>query len=149
MTSGLHQHQVITVRRTMSAQMIRRFGELIGDMNPQHMNQPGGARPIVHGLYLASAVNTFAENLDILGRRFSMEFLAPAYAGDQIEVTITVTQVRPAGTAGDQVSLDLVYRNQNATTLARGTFYGLARIRQTSPPAGDHYAGDHHGEGRP
>jgi acyl dehydratase len=129
MNSGLQPQQVISVHRRMSARMIRQFGELIGDLNPQHVAGPGGAKPIVHGLYLASAVSTLAEGIALLGRRFSMEFIAPAYADDEIEVTVTVDEVRPIGSFGDRVRLSAVYRNQDAATLAHATFEGLAFAR--------------------
>ncbi|MEU2718554.1 hotdog domain-containing protein [Streptomyces sp. NPDC007205] len=107
--------------------MIRMFGELIGDVNPRHMTAHHGEPPVVHGLYLASTVSMFTSDLDILGRRFTMDFLSPAHAGDDIEVTVTVTDVRNAGPIGDVINAQMHYRNQDAVLLAQGEFTAVVR----------------------
>jgi len=118
--------QTVTVLRRMSARLIRMFGELVGDSGGLHLSDVDG-RPAAHGLYLAAAANTLGPGVDVLGRRLTLEILAPAYAADVVEATTTVTDVRPAGAFGDWIEADVVYRNQHGQLLARGSYTGFAR----------------------
>ena len=86
---------------TITAGDIDAFAALTGDSNPLHMDaefaqERGFNRRVVHGMLLCGYVSRVF-GMELPGQRCLIHsvranFAAPAYEGDTIEVTVTITQ---------------------------------------------------------
>jgi len=90
--------------RTISAEDVRRFAEVVGDLNPIHIDEEFAAKTsfkkrIVHGAFLAGLISK------VLGMDFPGQgtiyisqnsvFKRPVYVDTTVSVEIKVTQVIP------------------------------------------------------
>lgn len=89
-------------------ELVQKFAELVQDFNPLHLD-PEIARssrfgkPIAHGTLIMSFISS------ILGQRLPgpgsvyvvqhSEFRSPVFVGDEVTVTVTVTQIFSSGVA--------------------------------------------------
>jgi 3-hydroxybutyryl-CoA dehydratase len=115
-----------SLARTITVDDIEKFAGAVGDMNPIHFD-PAFAkrtrfqRPIAHGMLCASLISA------VLGTRLpgpgtvylhqTLDFKAPAYPGDEVTATVTVTKVR-----NDRpiLTLETVCTNQQGKVLIQG-----------------------------
>lgn len=96
--------QSASLTRTVTAADVEAFARVTGDVNPIHLDAAYAAttrfgRRIAHGLLVASYIST------LLGTRFPgpgtiylsqlLQFLRPAFLGDVLTVSATVTKFRP------------------------------------------------------
>jgi acyl dehydratase len=88
-------------RRVVDDAAVRTFAAVSGDANPVHLDEAYAAstrfgRRIAHGALLGAYVSKVL-GMDLPGPGAiyltqSMEFLAPVYVGDTVEVAVTVTE---------------------------------------------------------
>jgi acyl dehydratase len=88
-------------RRVVDDAAVRTFAAVSGDANPVHLDDAYAAstrfgRRIAHGALLGAYVSKVL-GMDLPGPGAiylsqSMEFLAPVYVGDAVEVAVTVTE---------------------------------------------------------
>jgi acyl dehydratase len=88
-------------RRVVDDAAVRTFAAVSGDANPVHLDEAYAAstrfgRRIAHGALLGAYVSKVL-GMDLPGPGAiylsqSMEFLAPVYVGDAVEVAVTVTE---------------------------------------------------------
>jgi 3-hydroxybutyryl-CoA dehydratase len=115
-----------SLARTITVDDIEKFAGAVGDMNPIHFD-PAFAkrtrfqRPIAHGMLCASLISA------VLGTRLpgpgtvylrqTLDFKAPAYPGDEVTATVTVTRVRDDRPI---LTLETVCTNQQGKVLIQG-----------------------------
>src|SRR2546421_9748606 len=112
--------------RKVTDQLIREFAELSGDRNPIHLDEEFAAktrfgRRIAHGM-LSGAFISAVLGYEFKERRIvylsqTMRFTAPAFIGDTITTTATVTHIREDRGI---VTLDTVCTNQDGGVTVTG-----------------------------
>lgn len=95
---------VATLRRKITAEDIKKFSELSGDTNPIHLDkkfvesQTTFRDVVVHGAHLNSLVSrvigTKLPGPGTLVVRQELNFPNPCYAGEEVEVTVTLANLR-------------------------------------------------------
>jgi len=115
-----------SIEREITHQLIRSFAELSGDHNPIHLDEEFAAktrfgRRIAHGMLSGAFISA------VLGYEFgerkivylsqTMRFTAPAFIGDTITTTATVTHIRDDKGI---VTLETICTNQNGDTTLKG-----------------------------
>src|SRR5215210_4127177 len=89
--------------REVTDQLIRDFAELSGDHNPIHLDEDFAkatrfGRRIAHGMlsgaFISAVLGNEFKNRKILYLSQTMRFTAPAFIGDTITTTATVTAIR-------------------------------------------------------
>jgi 3-oxoacyl-[acyl-carrier protein] reductase len=118
--------QEATLRERITADLIASTARITGDDNPVHLDASvaaafGHSRPVAHGLILLGLISR------LIGTRLpgpgsiwfdhQLEFLAPVYDGDEVEVTVRVAHVSPANRV---VVLDVIARRVGGIDIARG-----------------------------
>ncbi len=97
--------QEVTVRERISAELVAATARLTGDQNPIHVDaqaalEMGQSRPMAHGVILLGMVSRLI-GMELPGPgsiwfENEVEFLAPVYPGDEVELTAQVMRVSPA-----------------------------------------------------
>lgn len=115
-----------SLTKTITAKDIEKFGDAVGDMNPIHFDSAIAKRtrfqrPIAHGMLCASLISA------VLGTRLpgpgtvylrqTLDFKAPAYPGDAVTASVTVTKVREDRPI---LTLETVCTNQQGQVLIQG-----------------------------
>lgn len=92
----------IEIERSISADLVRHFAEIIGDHNPIHLDADYAAttvfkKPIAHGMLAGGLFSSaIANHLPGPGSIYlsqTMKFSAPVYVGSKVKVQLTVTDV--------------------------------------------------------
>src|SRR6185503_4825466 len=105
--------------REISDELIREFAALSGDHNPIHLDeefakQTRFGRRIAHGMlsgaFISAVLGYEFKERKIVYLSQTMKFTAPAYLGDTITTTATVTRIREDKPI---LTLETVCRNQN------------------------------------
>ena len=112
--------------RNITDELIRQFADVSGDYNPIHLDDEFAARTqfgrrIAHGAasgaFISAVVgDEFAER-KIVYLSQTLKFIAPAFLGDTITATATVSKIREERGI---VFLDTVCTNQHGATTVRG-----------------------------
>lgn len=93
-----------TIRVEVSDKMVRDFAELSGDRNPIHLDEEFAkatrfGRRIAHGMITGCLISrALATELPGPGAVYlgqTLKFTAPVFVGEEIEIELTVTAVRP------------------------------------------------------
>ena len=112
--------------REITDELIRLFAELSGDHNPIHLDeefakQTRFGRRIAHGMlsgaFISAVLGYEFKERKIVYLSQTMKFIAPAYLGDTITTTATVTGIREDKPI---VTLETVCRNQNGEMTVKG-----------------------------
>ena len=112
--------------REITDDLIRQFAELSGDHNPIHLDeefakQTRFGRRIAHGMlsgaFISAVLGYEFKERKIVYLSQTMKFTAPAYLGDTITTTATVTGIREDKPI---VTLETVCRNQNGEMTLKG-----------------------------
>ena len=112
--------------REITDELIRQFAELSGDHNPIHLDdefakQTRFGRRIAHGMlsgaFISAVLGYEFKERKIVYLSQTMKFIAPAYLGDTITTTATVTGIREDKPI---VTLETVCRNQNGEMTVKG-----------------------------
>lgn len=121
-----------SLTRTITAEDIRQFSELVGDTNPVHTDEAFAqktrfGRCIAHGMWGASLISA------ILGTKLpgpgtiylsqSLSFQAPIFPGDTVTARVTVVKVREDKRI---VTLETICENQAGNLLLKGEAVVLA-----------------------
>lgn len=123
-----------SLSKTLSAEDVRRFADLVGDHNPVHWDKDYARRtrfkePIAHGMLVASLISaTIATHLPGPGAIYlsqSLQFRAPLYLGQTVTAHVTVTRVRDDKPI---VTLDTVCVNDKGETVISGEAVVLVEI---------------------
>ena len=103
--ADIREGQGFSFQRTISKEELDAFANLSGDINPLHMDDKfaqsrGFKNRVVHGAlliaYISKMVGVYFPGENCLIQTLSLNFLAPAYINDEIEINGTVDQVSPA-----------------------------------------------------
>jgi 3-hydroxybutyryl-CoA dehydratase len=115
-----------SITKTITDDDIRRFADLVGDVNPVHLDDEIAkktrfGRRVAHGMWGASLISA------VLGTRLpgpgtvylsqTMKFQAPIFLGDTVTAKVAVTKVRDDKPI---VTLETVCENQEGKTLLQG-----------------------------
>jgi len=112
--------------REITDDLIRRFAELSGDYNPIHLDEEFAkktrfGRRIAHGMlsgaFISAVLGYEFKERKIVYLSQTMKFTAPAYLGDTITATATVTVIRADKPI---VTLETVCTNQNGEITLKG-----------------------------
>ena len=115
-----------SLSKTLSAEDVRQFAELVDDHNPVHWDKSYARHtrfkePIAHGMLVASLISAaIATHLPGPGAIYlsqSLQFRAPVYPGQTVTAHVTVTKVRDDRPI---VTLDTVCVNDNGETVISG-----------------------------
>ena len=129
---------VATLRKIITVEEIKKFAELSGDTNPLHLNQEyihsqtTFENLLVHGAYLNSLVSrvigTTLPGPGTLVVRQELYFPSPCYAGEEVEVTVTLASLRKIITADFSCT----------TTTGKVVLKGNAQLMHSQPPREEH-----------
>src|SRR5436190_2583092 len=115
-----------TKSRTVTDELIRAFAELSGDHNPIHLDDEFASktrfgRRIAHGMlsgaFISAVLGFEFKERKIVYLPQTMRFTAPAFIGDTITTTATVTNIREDKGI---VTLETVCTNQHGTVTVKG-----------------------------
>lgn len=126
--------------REITADDVRRFASLSGDLNPLHVDpayagQTPFRRPIAHGLLGLAVVGGLGStspalaDVVLLGIR-EWAFLQPVYYGDRVHVVNRVLELLPYGRRRGRVIWQRSLVNQQGQVVQRGTLETLVRRYQ-------------------
>lgn len=113
----------ITETYVVDRGLVERFGALVGDTNPLHLNADAAAksrfgRPIAPGTLIMSFVSgLLGERLPGPGSAYVVQFCeyrSPVYVGDTVQITLTVSQVFSRGVA--RISHEVAVEDRVAVT---------------------------------
>lgn len=118
--------ETASLTKTITEGDIRQFAELVGDVNPLHLDDTFAAktrfgRRIAHGMWTASLVSA------VLGTQLpgpgtiylsqTIRFLAPVYVGDTVTAQVTVVETRQDKPV---LTLETLCCNQDGVLLMSG-----------------------------
>src|SRR5204862_5030207 len=115
-----------TKSRTVTDELIRAFAELSGDHNPIHLDDEFASktrfgRRIAHGMlsgaFISAVLGFEFKERKIVYLSQTMRFTAPAFIGDTITTTATVSNIREDKGI---VTLETVCTNQHGTVTVKG-----------------------------
>ncbi|MFC1874298.1 SDR family oxidoreductase [Chloroflexota bacterium] len=110
----------------VDAATIERFAELSGDNNPIHLDAEearayGYSRPVAHGALLVAllsrVIGTEVPGPGAVWMSQAIEWLAPVFEGDEIEMAVTVEK---ASTGAGVLLLDIVATTQEGKIVMKG-----------------------------
>jgi acyl dehydratase len=120
------QGETASLSKTITQNDIGHFAELVGDLNPVHVNPDFAkktrfGRPIAHGMWGLSLVSA------VLGTKLpgpgtiylsqTVRFIAPVYPGDTLTAKVRVLEVRQDKPI---VKLETTCENQEGTLILTG-----------------------------
>ena len=138
----LYVGQQASLTRTLSEKDIAIFGYMTGDVNPAHFDREYAKNTIfkdviAHGMWSGSLIST------VLGTRLpgpgtiylnqSFKFRRPVYLGDEITVSVTVTEKKEK----HHVVLECVCTNQRHEVVTSGIAEVIAPIETITSPVID------------
>ena len=112
--------------REITDELIRKFADVSGDHNPIHLDEEFAAgtrfgRRIAHGMlsgaFISAVLGFEFKERKIVYLSQTMRFTAPAFIGDTITTTATVTNIREDKGI---VTLETVCTNQHGTVTVKG-----------------------------
>ncbi|MEJ8543911.1 FAS1-like dehydratase domain-containing protein [Brevibacillus borstelensis] len=112
--------------RTFHEEDILQFAQLTGDQGRHHVERDEKGRLMVHGLLTASIGTKLGGDLHYIARDMVSEFLRPVFSGDTVACELTVTEVTQQE-GYKQVSMKLIYLNQDGKEVLTGTSRGIIR----------------------
>jgi 3-oxoacyl-[acyl-carrier protein] reductase len=126
--------QKVSIRQRITSDLVRATAEVTGDFNPLHVDRgaaalAGQSRPVAHGVILLGLISRLI-GMELPGPgsvwfENDIEFLAPVYPDDEVEITATIAHVSIATSV---VVLELGGRKQTGTPILRGR----AKVRVSS-----------------
>lgn len=120
----LHAGLLLTASRTITAQDIAAFAELVGDQGQHHLGQNG--TPMAHGLLVVSLATRIGGRFDFIADRMDWKFRKPVWAGTTITARVTVTALTERR-SGQGVHFDVEIVNDEDVTVATGEVTGIIR----------------------
>ncbi len=138
---------LISAERTLTAADIDTFATLSGDHNPLHIDPDFAAsgpygRPIAHGLLIQAIASGLLVNNGRLDgtavglRHVDCKLSAPVFVGDRIHVHSTVLKTKAIRRLNvGNIFVDFRVINQESTTVQKGTWQLLVKLRPDSEPA--------------
>lgn len=132
---------------TVDAQFIQAFSDLFGDDNPIHVDQSeaknfGYPRQVAHGAImsglLSRMIGTVVPGPGTIWMNQSINWINPVFAGDEIELTVTVEQIsQSTGIMGLQTEA----KNQSGTRVMEGSAQVKTNEKLTNRDASNGNAG--------
>ncbi len=127
---GINPGDSVTIKKDITTDMIDAYAEFTGDFNPVHMDEAycirhGLKSRIAHGMLVQSFVSTLI-GMHLPGEGSvwlsqNMDFISPAYAGDSLTITGTVTEkTQGAALSLNMVKMKILIKNQSDRIVARG-----------------------------
>src|SRR5438034_2477697 len=118
--------QKASIRQRITADLVRATAEVTGDFNPLHVDGRaaalvGQSRPVAHGVILLGIISRLI-GMELPGPgsvwfENDVEFLAPVYPEDEVEIIATVVHVSIATSV---VVLELQGTKQSGAPILRG-----------------------------
>lgn len=124
---SIHEGAEVVLRELITAELVDATASVTGDFNPVHVDakaakEIGASRPVAHGVILLGLLSrVIGMHLPGPGSIWfsnDVEFLAPVYTGDEIELRVRVSRVSAATSV---VVLDVTARRLPDTQVMRGT----------------------------
>jgi len=115
----LNVGDTFSIKREITDELIRKFADLSGDHNPIHLDEEFArstrfGRRIAHGMlsgaFISAVLGYEFKERKIIYLSQTMKFTAPAFIGDVITTTATVTKIREDKPI---VTLETTCTNQN------------------------------------
>jgi acyl dehydratase len=112
------------IKILVTDEKVRQFAEVSGDFNPIHLDEAFAAktkfgRRIAHGMLSGAFISRMLTESFGSGIYLSqtLKFMAPVFVGDEIEVSIHVTNVREEKGIG---FVETLVKNQNGDLCVKG-----------------------------
>ncbi|WP_339166401.1 MaoC family dehydratase N-terminal domain-containing protein [Brevibacillus sp. FSL L8-0520] len=112
--------------RTFREEEVLQFAELTGDKGRHHVERDEKGRLMIHGFLTASIGTKLGGDMNYIARELVSEFLRPVFSGDTVSCEMTVTEVTQQE-GYKQVSVKLIYRNQDGKEVLTGASRGIIR----------------------
>lgn len=134
--------QTATYRKTLTERDVILFAACSGDVNPVHLDKDFAAttpfgEPIGHGMWtgalVSAAIATRLPGPGSVYRSQSLSFKHPVKIGDEVTVTLTVTEIKARVKL---VTLDCEAHNQDGKLIAKGAAEVIAPAEKLSINAG-------------
>jgi 3-hydroxybutyryl-CoA dehydratase len=115
-----------TRNNSISDELVRRFAEISGDVNPVHLDEEYASttifkKRIAHGMLLSSFISaTLANQMPGEGTIYlkqGLSFKKPAYIGDTITTELEIISI---DTERNSMTISTICRNQNGEVLISG-----------------------------
>ena|SRR6185369_12846904 len=122
----LNVGDTFSIKREITDELIRKFADLSGDHNPIHLDEEFArstrfGRRIAHGMlsgaFISAVLGYEFKERKIIYLSQTMKFTAPAFIGDVITTTATVTKIREDKPI---VTLETICTNQNGEVTVKG-----------------------------
>lgn len=135
----IRPNQTAGVEVTVTAEMIDRFAELSGDVNPLHMDPKAAAGfgmsdRVAHGVltlsFLSRLIGMDLPGTGALWQSLKIEWVRPVFPGDTVTLEARVSSVSPEQ---GLVLLEVSGRNQNQMEILRGQ--ATVGVRASDSPA--------------
>lgn len=119
-----------TFTKTITEEVNRKFGELVGDFNPVHFDEERMKKSIfgrraTNGFLTESTIGTalvhmFTSNESIvIALKKEIKLLAPVFIGDTITATVTVAEIYPEK---QRLLCDCIIKKQDSTIVVEAKF---------------------------
>jgi acyl dehydratase len=124
--AGLQVGDVFVASRTVSREDVERFAAVSRDHNPVHVDERfarahGFRAPVAHGLLGASLVTEIGGQIGWLASGMSFRFRSPAYPGDTLTCTLTITAIDDRSRAHAAAAVV----NQDGVTVIEAELWGV------------------------
>jgi len=122
----LNVGDTFSIKREITDELIRKFADVSGDHNPIHLDEEFArstrfGRRIAHGMlsgaFISAVLGYEFKERKIIYLSQTMKFTAPAFIGDVITTTATVTKIREDKPI---VTLETTCTNQNGEVTVKG-----------------------------
>lgn len=119
----LQPGQTFEWTRSITAEDVRRFAEVTGDLGAHHVRPDPQGRLVAHGLLTATLPTKLGGDLNFLARTMTFEFLKPVWSGDTLTCRGVVDSAVPDGSK-TRLSFSFDVVNQNGEVVMRGASSG-------------------------
>ncbi len=117
---------VFSISREFTEEDTTSFAGITRDYNPVHFDDrfaevKGLSNRICHGLLVAGMITEIGGQIGCLASEMSFDFKKPVYFGDNIECSLTITELNDKGWINSKAE----YKNQNGTVVIEGLLKGI------------------------
>lgn len=109
--------------RLITADDVRRFGEVSGDQGRHHVEPDAQGRVLAQGLLTASLPTKLGGDLHYIARTMTFDFLRPVYSGDRLKCWAVVETVVEQSTRY-KLTFRFEVENQDGAVVLKGRTAG-------------------------
>ncbi|MFB6804197.1 hotdog family protein [Peribacillus butanolivorans] len=115
---------IITFKRTFTAEDVELFTKISGDEGSHHVTPDEQGRLVIQGLLTATLPTKIGGDNNVLSRTMNFEFLGPVFTDDTIICEVTIEQFEKQVNR-THITACFLCKNQNQKEVLRGDFSGV------------------------